>query len=106
MMPHNFMHSAKINFELAADQCTPEHIQAWMDVLEDAVNWSHASDCKLFYDPALSVVGASMPVGPAAIDMLEAGAALGAIKLEVLSSDLHFQNLWLSIQERGAKDQA
>jgi hypothetical protein len=63
------MRDAKINFELAADQCTPNDIQAWMDVLE-------------------------------------AGAALGTIKLEVLSSDLHFQNLWLSIQEREAPNQA
>jgi hypothetical protein len=38
--------------------------------------------------------------------VLEAGAALGTIKLEVLSSDLHFQNLWLSIQEREAPNQA
>ena len=63
------MRDAKINFELAADQCTPNDIQAWMDVLE-------------------------------------AGATLGTIKLEVLSSDLHFQNLWLSIQEREAPNQA
>ena len=100
------MRDAKINFELAADQCTPNDIQAWMDVLEDAANWSDASDCSLFFDQAVSVVGASIPLGPDEIDVLEAGAALGTIKLEVLSSDLHFQNLWLSIQERGAKDQA
>lgn len=100
------MRGAKINFELAADQCTPNDIQAWMDVLEDAANWSDANDCSLFFDQAVSVVGASIPVGPAEIDVLEAGAALGTIKLEVLSSDLHFQNRWLSIQEREAPNQA
>ena len=53
------MRDAKINFELAADQCTPNDIQAWMDVLEDAANWSDANDCSLFFDQAVSVVGAS-----------------------------------------------
>ena len=55
------MRDAKINFELAADQCTPNDIQAWMDVLEDAANWSDANDCSLFFDQAVSVVGATSP---------------------------------------------
>ncbi len=91
---------ARINFELAAVDCTPDAIQAWIEVLDDAVNWSDASDYKLFYNPVLSVLGVSIPVGSAEIELLEAGAALGTVKLEVVLSDLKFENLWLSVQDQ------
>ena len=90
---------ARINFEMAADQCTPEGIDAWMEVLDDAVNWAGTQDHKLFFNQALAVIGVSIPVSSAEIDLLEAGAALGAVKLEVVLSELKFENLWLSVQD-------
>jgi hypothetical protein len=91
---------ARISFELATHECSPDIIQAWIEVLDDAVNWSHASDYRLFFNQALSVMGVSIPVGSAEIDLLEAGAALGTIKLEVALSDLKFENVWLSFQDQ------
>ena len=91
---------ARISFELAAHECSPDIIQEWIEALDDAVNWSDASDYKLFFSQALSVIGVSIPVGSAEIDLLEAGAALGTIKLEVALSELKFKNLWLSFQDQ------
>ena len=100
MMDEMTIRFARINFELAADECTPEDIDAWMEVLDDAVNWADTQDYKLFFNQALSVIGVSIPVSPVEIGLLEAGAALGTIKLEVVLSELKFENLWLSVQDQ------
>jgi hypothetical protein len=39
-------------------------------------------------------------VSPGEIELLEAGAALGTVKLEVVLSELKFENLWLSVQNQ------
>lgn len=100
MMDEMTIRFARINFELAADECTPVDIDAWMEVLDDAVNWADTQDYKLFLNQALSVIGVSIPVSPVEIGLLEAGAALGTVKLEVVLSELKFENLWLSVQDQ------
>jgi high-affinity nickel permease len=100
MMDEMTIRFARINFELATDECTPVDIDAWMEVLDDAVNWADSPDYKLFFNQALSVIGVSIPVSPGEIELLEAGAALGTVKLEVVLSELKFENLWLSVQNQ------
>lgn len=88
---------ARINLQLAAVDCTSDGIQAWVDVLDAAVNWSTSRDYTIFFNQKLRVIGASLPISNTDQNLLEAGAALGTIKAEVVMSELNFENLWFSI---------
>jgi hypothetical protein len=90
---------ARINFELPAADCTEALIQSWIEVLEIAVNWSYAREYNLFFNEALCTVGVSIPVKNDALELLEVGAVMGIVKIEVVSKDLWFDNLWLSLEE-------
>ena len=90
---------ARINFELPAADCTEAVIQSWIEVLEDAVNWGHSNDYTLFFNQEFRIVGVSIPVKNEALELLEVGAVMGIVKIEVVSKDLRFDNLWLSLEE-------
>jgi hypothetical protein len=90
---------ARINFELSADDCTEALIQSWIEVLEIAVNWSYAREYNLFFNEELCKVGVSIPVDNQAIALLEVGAVMGIVKIEVVLTELRFDNLWLSLEE-------
>jgi len=68
-------------------------------VLEVAVNWSYASEYNLFFNPGLCRVGVSIPVFNQAIALLEVGAVLGIVKIEIVLTELRFENLWLSLED-------
>ena len=91
---------SRINFELPAADCTEAGIQSWIKVLEIAVDWSYASEYNLFFNQEHRIIGVSIPVKNEALELLEVGAALGTVKLEVVLSDLKFENLWLSVQDQ------
>ena len=90
---------ARINFELSAADCTEAVIHSWSNVLDVAVSWSYSSEYNLFFNPKLFTVGVSIPVGNQAIAMLEVGAVLGIVKVEVVLTELRFINLWLSLED-------
>ena len=90
---------ARINFELPAADCTEALIQSWIEVLEIALNWSYAREYNLFFNQELWIVGVSIPEKNEALDLLEVGAVMGIVKIEVVSKDLRFDNLWLSLEE-------
>jgi hypothetical protein len=90
---------ARINFELPAADCTETVIQSWIEVLEIAVNWSYAREYNLFFNEELCKVGVSIPVDNQAIALLEVGAVMGIVRIEVVLNDLTFKNLWLSLEE-------
>ena len=90
---------ARINFELSASDCTEAVIHSWLEVLEDAVNWGYSHDYTLFFNQELWIVGVSIPVKNEALDLLKVGAVMGIVKIEVVSKDLWFDNLWLSLEE-------
>jgi hypothetical protein len=48
MMDELTIRFARINFELAADECTPVDIDAWMEVLDDAVNWADTESPRIY----------------------------------------------------------
>ena len=60
---------ARINFELPAADCTE------------------------------ALVGVSIPVKNEVLELLEVGAVMGIVKIEVVLNDLRFDNLWLSLEE-------
>ena len=91
---------SRINFELPAADCTEAVIHSWIEVLEDAVNWGSSNDYTLFFNQEHRIIGVSIPVKNEALELLEVGAALGTVKLEVVLSDLKFENLWLSVQDQ------
>jgi len=91
---------SRINFQLPAADCKEAAIQSWIEVLEIAVNWSYASEYNLFFNQEHRIIGVSIPVKNEALELLEVGAALGTVKLEVVLSDLKFENLWLSVQDQ------
>ena len=90
---------ARINFELPAADCTEAVICSWLEVLEDAVNWSYSSNYTLFFNQDLWTVGISIPVKNEAIELLEVGSVMGIVKIEVTLNDLRFEKLWLSLQD-------
>ena len=90
---------ARINFELSASDCTEAVIHSWLEVLEDAVNWGYSHDYTLFFNQELWIVGVSIPVKNEALELLEVGAVMGIVKIEVVLNDLRFDNLWLSLEE-------
>ena len=90
---------ARINFELPAADCTEALIQSWIEVLEIALNWSYAREYNLFFNQELWIVAVSIPVKNEALDLLEVGAVMGIVKIEVVLNDLRFDNLWLSLEE-------
>ena len=90
---------ARINFELPAADCTEALIQSWIEVLEIALNWSYAREYNLFFNQELWIVGVSIPEKNEALDLLEVGAVMGIVKIEVVLNDLRFDNLWLSLEE-------
>jgi hypothetical protein len=89
---------ARINFELPAGDCTEALIQSWIEVLEIAVNWSYASEYNLFFNEELCTVGVSIPVDRRDIELLEVGAVMGIVRIEVVLNELTFENLWLSLE--------
>jgi hypothetical protein len=90
---------ARINFELSASDCTEAVIHSWLEVLEDAVNWGYFHDYTLFFNQELWIVGVSIPVKNEVLELLEVGAVMGIVKIEVVLNDLRFDNLWLSLEE-------
>jgi len=90
---------ARINFELPAANCTEAIIQSWIEVLEIAVSWSYASEYKLFFNEELYIIGVSIPVGSEAIALLEVGAVMGIVRIEVVLTELRFENLYLSLED-------
>ena len=90
---------ARINFELPAADYTEAVIHSWLEVLEDAVKWGYSHDYTLFFNQELWIVGVSIPVKNEALDLLEVGAVMGIVKIEVVLNDLRFDNLWLSLEE-------
>ena len=90
---------ARINFELSASDCTEAVIHSWLEVLEDAVNWGYSHDYTLFFNQELWIVGVSIPVKNEVLELLEVGAVMGIVKIEVVLNDLRFENLWLSLEE-------
>ena len=74
---------ARINFELPAADCTQAVIRSWLEVLENAVNWSYSSNYSLFFNQDLCTVGISIPVKNEAIELLEVGSVMGIVKIEV-----------------------
>ena len=90
---------SRINFELPAEDCREAVIQSWIEVLEIAVNWSYASEYNLFFNQERCTVGVSIPVDNQAIALLEVGAVLGIVKIEVVLTELRFDNLWLSLED-------
>ena len=89
---------ARINFELPTEDCTQAVVQSWINVLEVAVNWFYAGEYNLFFNQELYTIGVSIPVGSEAMDLLKVGAVMGIVKIEVVSKDLRFDNLWLSLE--------
>ena len=90
---------SRINFELPAADCTEAGIQSWIKVLEIAVDWSYASEYNLFFNQELYTIGVSIPVGSEAIALLEVGAVLGIVRVEVVLIELRFENMWLSLED-------
>ena len=90
---------ARINFELPAADCTEAVIQSWIEVLEIAVNWSYASEYNLFFNEEQYTVGVSIPVGSEAISLLEVGAVMGIVRIEVVLNEFTFENLYLSLED-------
>jgi hypothetical protein len=90
---------ARINFELPAADCTEAVIQSWFEVIEVAVNWSYASEYNLFFNQKLCTVGVSIPVGNEAISLLEVGAVMGIVRIEVVLNELTFKKLYLSLED-------
>lgn len=90
---------ARINFELSASDCTEAVIHSWLEVLEDAVNWGYSHDYTLFFNQELWIVGVSIPVKNEVVELLEVGAVMGIVKIEVVLNDLRFDNLRLSLEE-------
>jgi len=90
---------SRINFELPSEDCTEALIQSWIEVLEIAVNWSYDKQYNLFLNEELCTVGVSIPVDNQAISLLEVGAVMGIVKMEVVLTELRFENLWLSLEE-------
>ena len=90
---------SRINFELPAEDCTEALIQSGIEVLEVAVNWSYAREYNLFFNGELCTVGVSIPVDNQSIALLEVGAVLGIVKIEVVLTELKFENLWLSLED-------
>ena len=90
---------ARINFELPTEDCTQAVVQSWINVLEVAVNWFYAGEYNLFFNQELYTIGVSIPVGSEAIALLEVGAVLGIVRVEVVLIELRFENLWLSLED-------
>lgn len=90
---------ARINFELPAEDCTETAIQSWIEVLENAVNWSYDGEYNLFFNEKLRTVGVSIPVDNQAIALVEVGAVMGIVRIEVVLNELVFKNLWLSLED-------
>ena len=90
---------ARINFEIPTEDCTEAVVQSWINVLEVAVNWFYAGEYNLFFNKELCTIGVSIPVGSEAISLLEVGAVMGIVRVEVVLIELRFENLWLSLEE-------
>ncbi len=90
---------SRINFELTAEDCTESLIQSWCEVLDVAVNWCYGNEYKLFFNQERCSVGVSIPVDNQAIALLEVGAVLGIVKIEVVLTELRFENLYLSLED-------
>lgn len=90
---------ARINFKLPTEDCTESVVQSWINVLEVAVNWFYAGEYNLFFNQELYTIGVSIPVGSEAISLLEVGAVMGIVRVEVVLIELRFENLWLSLEE-------
>ena len=90
---------ARINYQLAPTECTESSIKNWIQCLDDAVNWSTSSNYTIALNPSLKLISVSLPVGTSELELLEIGAALGSIKSEILSSNLMYENLSISLQD-------
>jgi hypothetical protein len=90
---------SRINFELPAEDCTEAVIQSWIEVLEIAVDWSYASEYNLFFNQEHRIIGVSIPVKKEALELLEVGDVMGIVKIEVVLTELRFDNLWLSLED-------
>ena len=90
---------ARMNFQLEESECSQDKIREWIELLTDAVNMSGAEEHEIFFIEKEKIIGVSIPFENDVMVTLEVGADLGAVKSEMMNSDLKFESNWISIHD-------